>query len=132
MFFKLGITNFSSWNPYILLLKIISSMVFDSRCQSFTAQWCISPISSLREALLNARRDTVTHHASIKYLPEKCQLNFFWLFKKIVLNIILEDFAAWTRRANNYFCSAWQSNDLNGLASSIKQYISFVKYFIFY
>ena len=35
---------------------------FDSRCQSFTAQWCIS----LREALLDARRDTVTHRATIK------------------------------------------------------------------
>ena len=32
----------------------------DSRCQSFTAQWCISPIS----ALLDARRDTVTHRAT--------------------------------------------------------------------
>ena len=37
-------------------------MCIDSRCQSFTAQWCISP--SLREALLDARRDTVTHRAT--------------------------------------------------------------------
>ena len=36
--------------------------LIDSRCQSFTAQWCITP--SLREALLDARRDTVTHRAT--------------------------------------------------------------------
>ena len=42
--------------------------VIDSRCQSFTAQWCISPIS-LREALLDARRDTVTHRATSNVTP---------------------------------------------------------------
>ena len=45
-----------------LRARKVACNVFDSRCQSFTAQWCISP--SLREALLDARRDTVTHRAT--------------------------------------------------------------------
>ena len=46
----------------ILRVSPVKALI-DSRCQSFTAQWCISPMS-LREALLDARFDTVTHRAT--------------------------------------------------------------------
>ena len=66
MAFCKNITNnlrqFKIWSQQ--KFKIHNSNI-DSRCQSFTAQWywCILP--SLREALLDARRDTVTHRATI-------------------------------------------------------------------
>ena len=45
--------------------ELDSSTVFDSRCQFFTAEWCISPLTARSsEALLDARRDKVTHRAT--------------------------------------------------------------------
>ena len=55
---------------HLLTLMVVATPrpLFDSRCQSFTAQSVVhlTDLVSLREALLDARRDTVTHRATIE------------------------------------------------------------------